>query len=92
MQCQLLSTLHGTVHAEPVWQERVLLAQGFGEQVDPSQIGTPAFQAAVMQVLGNPKYAQAARAASKKLRARKRTPTQEAAGVQALLSRSPLEV
>jgi hypothetical protein len=55
-------------------------AQGFGLQVDASQIGTPAFEAAIMQVLEDPKYSQAAKVASVRLRARKRTPVQEAAG------------
>lgn len=54
--------------------------QAFGVQVDAANIGTPAFEAAIMQVLEAPKYRQAAKVVSVRLRARKRTPVQEAAG------------
>ena len=57
--------------------------QGFGLQVDPTQAGTPAFQRALMAVLTDPQYAKAAKAMSVKIRARKNTPVQEAAGVPA---------
>jgi glucuronosyltransferase len=55
-------------------------AQGFGVTVDPSQIGTRAFEAAILEVLLEPKYAHRANAVSRQLRARKRSPVQEAAG------------
>ena len=55
--------------------------QGFGLQVEPTQAGTPAFQKALMGVLTDPQYATAAKAMSVKIRARKNTPLQEAAGV-----------
>ena len=48
--------------------------------VDSSQIGAHAFEAAILQVLHDPEYTHRARAVSKQLRARKRTPVQEAAG------------
>ena len=57
--------------------------QGFGLQVDPTQAGTPAFQKALMAVLTDPQYTKAAKAMSVKIRARKNTPVQEAAGVPA---------
>ena len=57
--------------------------QGFGLQVDPAQAGTPAFQKALMAVLTDPQYARAAKAMSVKIRARKNTPLQEAAGLPA---------
>lgn len=57
--------------------------QGFGLQMDPTQAGTPAFQKALMAVLTDPRYARAAKAMSVKIRARKNTPVQEAAGVPA---------
>ena len=43
-------------------------------------IGTEAFPAALTELLGNGRYAAAATAISVKLRARKRTPVQEAVG------------
>jgi len=55
--------------------------QGFGLRVSPSQLGKPAFKEALMEVLTNPKYTAAAQAMSVKIRARKNTPVQEAAGV-----------
>ncbi len=58
----------------------VLAAQGFAVRVLHSDIGTAAFPAALAQVLGNGSYAAAARKVSVKLRARKRTPVQEAVG------------
>ena len=50
-------------------------------QLSPHQAGTPAFREALMEVLTNLKYTKAAQAMSKKIRARKNTPVQEAAGV-----------
>ncbi len=47
-----------------------------------SDIGTEAFPAALAELLGNGSYAAAARRISVKLRARKRTPVQEAVGAQ----------
>ena len=44
--------------------DKCAAAQGFGLQVDPSQIGAPAFEAAIVGVLINPKYTQAAQAGS----------------------------
>lgn len=60
---------------------RALFMQGFGVRLSPDQAGTPAFKEALMEVLTNPKYTAAARAMSVKIRARKNTPVQEAAGV-----------
>ena len=54
--------------------------QGLGLQLRPAQAGRPAFREALMEVLSNPKYAKAAKAMSVKIRARKNTPVQEAAG------------
>lgn len=54
--------------------------QGFGEQISHLQIGTPAFREALLRVLTDPIYTRAAQTLSVKLRARKRTPVQEAAG------------
>lgn len=54
--------------------------QGFALRVRHSDIGTEAFPAALTELLGNGSYAAAAKAISVKLRARKRTPVQEAVG------------
>ncbi|BDA49336.1 UDP-glucuronosyltransferase 2A1 [Coccomyxa sp. Obi] len=54
------------------------VARGFAVRVRHSDIGTAAFPVALAQVLGNGSYAAAARKMSVKLRARKRTPVQEA--------------
>ena len=54
--------------------------QGYGVRVDPMQVGTPALEAAILEVLADPKYSQAARAVSARIRARKDTPLQEAGG------------
>jgi UDP:flavonoid glycosyltransferase YjiC (YdhE family) len=62
--------------------------QGFAVQLSPHQAGTPAFREALMEVLTDPKYTKAAQAMSKKIRARKNTPVQEAAGVLPTLSSS----
>ena len=51
-------------------------------RVDPAQAGTPAFGEAIMEVLSNPQYTKAAESMSVKIRARKNTPVQEAAGEQ----------
>ena len=51
-------------------------------RVSPGQAGTPAFGEAIMEVLGNPQYTKAAQAMSIKIKARKNTPVQEAAGEQ----------
>ncbi len=56
--------------------------QGFGVRLNPMQAGMPAFGEAILEVLSNPRYAKAAQAMSIKIRARKNTPVQEAAGVQ----------
>ena len=63
-----------------------LIMQGFGLRLSPSQVGKPAFKEALMEVLTNPKYTVAAQAMSVKIRARKNTPVQEAAGVYSLLA------
>lgn len=49
-------------------------------RVHHSDIGTAAFPAALEQVMGNSSYAAAAKKIAVKLRARKRTPVQEAVG------------
>ena len=54
--------------------------QGFGVRVSPLQAGTPAFKDAILEVLSNPRFTSAAQAMSVKIRARKNTPVQEAAG------------
>ena len=54
--------------------------QGIGLQLSPAQAGTPAFKDSLTEVLSNPKYTKAAKAMSVKIRARKNTPVQEAAG------------
>lgn len=54
--------------------------QGFGVRVSPMQAGTPAFKDAIMEVLSNPQYTATAEAMSVKIKARKNTPVQEAAG------------
>ena len=58
--------------------------QGFGLRLSPTQVGKPAFKEALTEVLTNPKYTVAAQAMSVKIRARKNTPVQEAAGVHSL--------
>lgn len=62
-----------------------IFTQGFGVRISSSQLGKPAFKEALMEVLINPKYTAAAQAMSAKIRARKNTPVQEAAGVHSLL-------
>ena len=64
--------------------------QGFGVRVSPTQIGTPAFGAAIMEVLSDPRYTKAAQAMSVKIKARKNTPVQEAAGEQSTRSSQPI--
>ena len=59
--------------------------QGFGVQISHADVLTDALPAAVMHVLSNARYAEAARRMSVKLTARKRTPVQEAAGAGMLL-------
>ncbi len=49
-------------------------------QLLPTQAGKPAFREALLEVLTNPQYTKAAQALSVKIRARKNTPVQEAAG------------
>jgi UDP:flavonoid glycosyltransferase YjiC (YdhE family) len=58
----------------------VLFWQGFGLQLSPSQLSTPAFREAIIEVLTNPKYTRVAQSLAVKIKARKRTPVQEAAG------------
>lgn len=60
--------------------DEILATQGFAVRVRHTDIGTAAFPAAVARVLSNGSYAAAARKVSVKLRARKRTPVQEAVG------------
>ncbi len=55
--------------------------------MDLHQVGKPAFKEALIEVLTDPKYTATAQAMSVKIRARKRTPVQEAAGI---LSSAPL--
>ena len=54
--------------------------QGCGVQVSPAEAGSRKFSAALDQVLTNSRYTKAALALSRKLRARKNTPVEEAAG------------
>ena len=54
--------------------------QGCGVQVQPSEAGSPAFSIAINKVLMDSRYTEAAQALSRKLRARKNTPVEEAAG------------
>lgn len=49
-------------------------------QLLPTQAGKPAFREALLEVLTNPQYTRAAQALSVKIKARKNTPVQEAAG------------
>ncbi len=63
--------------------------QGFGVRVEPTQAGTPAFGAAIMEVLSNPQYKKAAEAMAVKIKARKNTPVQEAAGKLCVQTPSP---
>jgi len=63
----------GIVDIEPV-------LQGMGVRITHKDIFTPAFGEAISKVLQDPKYRAAADLISRKLRARKRTPVQEAAG------------
>ena len=56
------------------------------------QAGTPAFREAIMEVLSNPRYTKAAQAMSVKIRARKNTPVQEAAGKHSIHTSSPTVV
>ena len=59
--------------------------QGFGLRISLLQVSKPAFKEALMAVLTNPKYTMAAQAISVRIRARKNTPAQEAAGTHSLL-------
>ena len=54
--------------------------QGCGVQVRPAEAGGPSFSAAINRVLADSQYTRAAQALSRKLRARKNTPVEEAAG------------
>ena len=81
----LLDPKHtSTIQGQPCKFHSVI-TQGFGLRVSPSQLGKPAFKEALMEVLINHKYTAAAQAMSAKIRARKNTPVQEAAGVHSLL-------
>ena len=54
--------------------------QGFALRVSHADIGTDRFPKTIRRVLSEPSFAAAAEKLSVKLRARPRTPTQEAAG------------
>ena len=54
--------------------------QGCGVQVHPAEAGGPEFSAAINKVLTDSQYTKAAQALSRRLRARKITPVEEAAG------------
>ena len=54
--------------------------QGCGVLVQPVEAGSPSFSAAINTVLTDSQYTKAAQALSRKLRARKNTPVEEAAG------------
>lgn len=69
-------------HAPEPSPSQARCLQGFGQHIRTNQAGTPAFQKALMAVLTDPRYTQAAQAMSVKIRARKNTPVQEAAGAQ----------
>ncbi|CAL5226014.1 g8820 [Coccomyxa viridis] len=56
-----------------------IVAKGLGVRVDLHQVGKPAFKEALIEVLTDPTYTATAQAMSVKIRARKRTPVQEAA-------------
>ena len=62
--------------------------QGCGVQVRPAEAGGLRFSAAIDRVLSDSQYTRAAQALSRKLRARKNTPVEEAAGA-GLSLRSP---
>ena len=57
-----------------------LSLQGLGVKINKLGIKSPAFRLALMAVLTEDKYTEAAMALSIKIRARKNTPLQEAAG------------
>ncbi len=54
--------------------------QGFAVRVHHEDIGTERFPEALKRILTEPSFKEAAKRVSRKLRARPRTPTQEAAG------------
>ena len=54
--------------------------QGMGVGILQKDIATQAFEEALRKVVTEPRYTAAARKVSQKLRARKRTPVEEAAG------------
>ena len=54
--------------------------QGCGVQVFPAEAGSRKFSTALSEVLTHARYTKAAQALSRKLRARKNTPVEEAAG------------
>ena len=54
--------------------------QGMAEKVDPAEVGSPAFSQALLKVLTQESYSQAAKALSVKIRAHKRTPVEQAGG------------
>ena len=55
--------------------------QGMAEKIDPAQVGSPAFSQALLKVLTQESYSQAAKALSAKIKAHKRTPVQQAGGM-----------
>ena len=57
--------------------------QGFAVRINHADLLTEALPEAILRLLGDQRYAQAAAMVSVKLRARKRTPVQEAAGASA---------
>lgn len=63
-----------------------MTVQGFALRVSHADLFTERFTGALKRVLGEPSFAAAARGISVKLRARPRTPTQEAAGESAPVS------
>ncbi|CAL5228006.1 g11061 [Coccomyxa viridis] len=58
-----------------------MIARGMGVKISKEDITTSAFREAIHKVLTDPSYAAAAARVSRKLRARKRMPVQEAAGM-----------
>lgn len=54
------------------------------EKISPAEAGGPAFTEALLKVLTQESYSQAAKALSAKIRAHKRTPVQQAGGAWAV--------
>ena len=77
-QCKVMYACKGREY-RPHY-DRMHCLQGCGVQVQPAESGSPTFSVAINQVLTDLQYTKAAQALSRKLRARKNTPVEEAAG------------